>query len=147
MQDISGFGIQVRIVASQTFPNGFTVTSFADDADPFAFTDQQIKDKAMGVNGDLIAWSTATPTELTINVIPKSDDDKNLTVLFEANRAAKGKKPVQDIITMTAIYPDGSTVTLNNGVITNGTVANSVASAGRMNTKSYAFAFEGKTGA
>lgn len=147
MQDISGFGIQVRIVASQTFPNGFTVTSFANDADPFSFTDQQIKDSGMGVNGDLVVWSTANPIPLTLNVIPNSEDDDNLTILFEANRAAKGKKPVQDIITMTAIYPDGRQTTLNNGAITNGTPAKSVASAGRLVTRAYAFVFEGKTGA
>lgn len=146
MQDISGFGIQVRVVASETFPSGFTLTQFADDADPFSFTDQQIKDSGMGVNGDLITWSTANPISITINAIPNSEDDNNLSVLFEANRVARGKRAVNDVITMTAIYPDGKQLTLSNGAITNGTVGNSVASAGRMNTKAYVFVFEGKSG-
>ena len=146
MQDISGFGLQVRVVASETFPSGFTVTSFADDADPFDFPSQQIKDKAMGVNGDLIVWSKANPLNITLALIPKSDDDKNMSVLLEANRAAKGKKVVQDIITMTAIYPDGTQITLANGAITDGIPRNAVASAGRLKSKTYGFSFENVTG-
>lgn len=147
MQDISGFGLQLRVVASETFPSGFTVTSFADDTDPFDFPSQQIKDKAMGINGDLIVWSKANPLNITLGVIPNTEDDKNLGVLLEANRAAKGKKVVRDIITMTAIYPDGSQITLSNGAITDGIPRNSVASAGRLKSKSYGFSFENVTGA
>lgn len=146
MPDISGFGLQVRVVASETFPSGFTVTSFADDADPFDFPSQQIKDKAMGINGDLIVWSKANPLNITLALIPKTDDDKNMSVLLEANRAAKGKKVVQDVITMTAIYPDGSQITLANGAITDGIPRNAVASAGRLKSKTYGFSFENVTG-
>lgn len=146
MQDISGFGLQVRIVATETFPSGFTITQFADDGDPFALGDQQIKDSGMGVNGDLVVWSVANPITITINVIPNSDDDKNLTALFEANRVGKGKRAVQDSVTMTAMYPDGKSITYSNGVITNGTVGRSVASAGRMSSKAFVFSFENKVG-
>lgn len=147
MQDISGFGLQVRVVASETFPEGFTITQFADDGDPFDFPSMQIKDKAMGVNGDLITWSKANPIEITVNTIPNGEDDANLGVLLEANRVAKGKKVVRDVVTMTAIYPDGKSVTLSNGVITDGMPANAVASAGRLKTKAYKFVFENVTGA
>ncbi|BFI50491.1 phage tail fiber protein [Yersinia pseudotuberculosis] len=34
--DISGFGTIVNIRASKTFPAGFNVTQFADDAEPTA---------------------------------------------------------------------------------------------------------------
>lgn len=147
MQDISGFGLQVRVVASETFPEGFTITQFADDGDPFDFPSMQIKDKAMGVNGDLITWSKANPIEITINTIPNGEDDANLGVLLEANRVAKGKKVVRDVVTMTAIYPDGKSITLSNGVITDGIPANAVASEGRLKTKEYKFVFENVTGA
>ena len=36
MYDISAIGVSVRLIASLTFPVGFTITEFADDADPFA---------------------------------------------------------------------------------------------------------------
>ncbi len=143
MQDISGFGLQINVVASVTFPQGFVVTEFADDGDPFDLPSLQIGDKAMGLNGDLIVWSKANPLLITINVIPGSEADKNLAIVFDANRVGRGRKPARDVITMTAIYPDGSTITLSPGKMTDGMPGNGVASSGRLKTKAYMFAFEG----
>lgn len=142
MDDISVFGIRVQVVASETFPSGINITQFADDADPFDSPSIQIRDKAMGVNGDLISWSKANPIPVTLNVVPNSEDDKNLSVLFEANRVGKGKQGARDVITITAVYPDGRTASFTQGVITDGMPANSATSAGRMKSKPYAFAFE-----
>ena len=142
MQDISVFGIRVQVVASQTFPSGINITQFADDADPFDAPSMQIRDKAMGVNGDLISWSKANPIGVTLNVVPNSEDDKNLGVLFEANRVGKGKQGARDVISITAVYPDGKTASFSQGVITDGQPANSAQSSGRMKSKAYAFAFE-----
>ena len=142
MQDISVFGIRVQVIASQTFPAGISITQFADDADPFDAPSMQIRDKAMGVNGDLISWSKANPIPVTLNVVPNSEDDKNLSVLFEANRVGKGKQGARDVISITAVYPDGRTASFSQGVITDGQPANSAQSSGRMKSKAYAFAFE-----
>lgn len=142
MQDISGFGLRINIKASNTFPAGIDVTEFADDADPFDMPSIQIADKAMGLNGDMIVWSKAVPITPTLNVIPGSDADRNLAVLLEANRVGKGKQSARDVITMTGIYPDGRTVILGSGKITDGMPGNSVASSGRFKSKPYAFAFE-----
>ena len=81
-----------------------------------------------------------------MNVIPDSDDDKNLQVLAEANRVGKGKKSARDVITMTVAYPSGKVVTYTSGAITDAMIGNSVTSAGRMKTKAYAFAFENASG-
>lgn len=143
--DIGGFGFVLTLKASVTFPFGFTVTQWADDADPADMPSQQLKDKAMGLNGDLITWSKANPLVYTLSVIPSSEDDKNLEILADANRAARGKLPVNDVITITAIYPDGSTITLINGAITDAMITDSIASAGRKKSKVYAFAFEDVT--
>lgn len=142
MNDISAFGLRVQLNASQTFPSGISISQFADDADPFDTPSMQIRDKAMGVNGDLITWSKANPITATLNVVANSDDDKNLGVLFEANRVGKGKQGARDTIGITVIYPDGRTVSFTQGTITDGMPANSAASAGRLKTKAYAFAFE-----
>lgn len=144
--DISGVGLQVQIVASVTFPSGFNVTQFADDADPLDVASIQIADKAMGLNGDLVSWSTANPIPMVLNVIPGSDDDINLAVLAEANRVGRGKTSAKDVITAVITYPDGETQTLTSGIITDAMVANSVASAGRKKSKNYGFSFENKTG-
>lgn len=141
--DVSGFGVRVRLVASVTFPAGITLSQFADDADPFDLPSIQVADKAMGVNGDLVTWSKANPILATLNLIPNSEDDRNMAVLLEANRVGRGKFSARDVITLTGIYPDGRSVTLSNGAITDGMPGQSIASAGRFKSKSYAFAFEG----
>jgi hypothetical protein len=143
--DVSGFGAQVQIKASNTFPQGFVVSQFADDADPFDFPSVQIADKAMGLNGDLVTWSKANPLMVTINVIPNSEDDINLAILLEANRVGKGKSGARDEITIVTVYPNEGTLTLSAGVITDGPPGNSIASAGRMKSKAYQFSFENKT--
>lgn len=141
-QDISGFGLKVWLIASETFPAGFPITQFADDGDPFDLPSMQIAEAAMGVNGDMVKWSKATPVKMTLSVIPNSIDDVNLGILFDSNRVAKGHRGARDVLTMTGIYPDGRTVVLNEGIITDGMPSNSVASAGRMKTKTYGFTFE-----
>jgi hypothetical protein len=140
--DISGFGLRVNVRASVTFPIGFNVTEFADDADPLDNPSLQVADKAMGLNGDLITWSTANPLLAALNVIPGSEADINLAILLEANRVGKGKTGARDKITMTTIYPDGSTVVSSKGRLTDGPAAKSVASAGRLKTNTYQFVFE-----
>lgn len=143
MQDVSGFGLRLRLIASVTFPAGITLTQFADDADPFDLPSIQVADKAMGLNGDLVTWSRANPINTTINLIPNTDDDRNLAILLNANRVSRGKNSSRDVVQLVGVYPDGRTVTLSNGKITDGAPGTSVASAGRMKTKAYQFSFEG----
>lgn len=145
MQDISGFGVRIILRASVTFPQGITLTQFADDGDPFDTPSQQIMDKAMGLNGDLVVWSKANPITPTINVIPNTDDDRNLAVLAEANRVGRGKTSARDVITLTVVYPDDRSITLTQGKLTDAILTQPIASAGRLKTKPYAFAFEGMT--
>lgn len=147
VQDVTGFGTVISIVASNTFPAGIVITQFADDTDPLDFASVQIGDTEMGVNGDLIAWAKAAKNPAVLNVIPGGTDDVNLGILSNANRASQGKVSAGDIITMTVIYPDKSVITLSNGKITDAQFGKSIASAGRLKTKSYAFAFESNIGA
>ncbi|MDL2313392.1 hypothetical protein LJC36_00250 [Desulfovibrio sp. OttesenSCG-928-C14] len=147
MYDITGTGMRIILIASNLFPAGLTLSEFADDADPFDLPAIQLADKAMGLNGDLITWSSPVPLDVTINVIPDSDDDINLAALAEANRASKGKTPSRDIITMVRIFPGEKPTTLTPGRLTNAVPATSVASSGRKKSKAYTFTFEGKAGA
>lgn len=144
MEDISGIGLSVTVHASVTFPQSFTVTSFADDVDPFDNADFTIAESAMGLNGDLVVWSTPNPIEVILNVIPNSDDDNNLEILLDTNRSAKNKLSVRDIITMIADYGDGTKKVLTNGRIVSGSLMSSVSSTGRLKTKGYRFVFENK---
>ena len=144
MMNTSAHGTQVHITADKTYPQGITVTEFADDADGFDIPAMQIADKAMGLNGDMVAWSKAAPIEITLNVIPGGEDDRNLQILGEANRVAKNKTSAGDVITLILTRPDGTTETYRNGLMTNYMPGDSGTSAGRLKTKPYSFAFETK---
>lgn len=143
--DVSGIGLVLNLKASVTFPAGFQVSQFADDGDSISFEEMEIGGTAMGLNGDLITWDKVAPISVPINVIPNGDDDINLAVLLEANRAGKGKKTARDVITMTVVYPNGKSVTLSGGKLIKGKPSNSVASEGRMTSKPYTFMFENIT--
>ena len=91
MQNIQGFGTFMVLRASETYPTGIVLTELADDTDPFDIADLTIADTGMGVNGDLVVWSSANPIEVTIAVIPGGPDDQNLATLMERNRPAKNK--------------------------------------------------------
>ena len=143
--NISLFGLTAHIVASRTFPTGFTVTEFADDQDPFDSPSVMLADKGMGINGDLVVWQKPAVMEITINVIPNSVADRNLSILMEANRTSKVKGRVRmDDVTITAAYPDGRTVTLSSGFIVDGTPIIAGQTSGRMKTRNYHFVFENK---
>ena len=144
MAFISGFGLQVRIVALPAFPKGFDITQFPDDSDPVEVQDLQIADAAMGLNGDLMSWTQAQPIELSLSVFPNQEDDKNLSQLLESNRAGRMKIATEDSITLIVTYPDGKTTTFLNGIITGGTPMTGSTSSGRLKTKTYTFKFENK---
>src|SRR5262249_39565405 len=129
-QDISGFGAVLTLVASFTFPAGIVITQFADDADPADLPSIQIGDKAMGLNGDLLTWRRGTPLPSNPAGGPGSDDDATPGILARANRAARGRRPANDVTTATIVYPDGSVITLSQGTITDAPFGRSISSAG-----------------
>jgi hypothetical protein len=142
MQDISGYGIEWVLKASRTFPAGILLTQFADDSDPVDVPSMQIADAAMSVNGEMVSWTTAHIIELSFGMIPESDDDANLSILLENNRASINRSPARDVVTLIGYYPNGAIVTLSPGKITDGPSITSIASSGRMKSKVYKFKFE-----
>jgi hypothetical protein len=145
MQNISGFGLTAQIVASNTFPNGFTLTEFADDADPLDSPDMEVADTAFGLNGDMVLWTRPVGIEITLNVIPTSEGDENLSMLLNANRIGKGKQSSRDIVGIVLNYPNGMIVNMSPGVMITGSIVAQVASAGRIKTRSYRFRFQNIT--
>lgn len=144
MEDISGIGITVTIFASKTFPAGLTLSQFADDADPLDLPDIEILSEGMNVNGELVTWLTPKPLPVDLNIIPNTEDARNLDILFDANRPAYKKVAVRDIITLVVNYPDGKKKVLNNGRPKTYAPASSIASAGRYKSRHYQFVFENK---
>lgn len=139
MNDVSATGFGLVVKATKTFPSGILVNTFADDADPFDLPAVDIAATGSDVNGNMVTWSTPTPQAFTINVLPGSEEDENLSILLEANTAKRGRRHAGDVITVVATYGDGSTMTARNAKLTNGSRGNSVASAGRLKSKAYTF--------
>lgn len=140
--DISAMGLKVTIVAVPSYPVGFTVTQFADDGDSLAFGDMTIMSSGMGVNGDLVVWRTATPCNVTLNVIPGTEDCDNLENLFKLNITQKNKISSKDLITMSVERPDGTIAMLTNGYIVAGKPVQDYSSNGRAKSRSFSFVFE-----
>jgi hypothetical protein len=146
MENVSGFGTVISLTASESYPVGFPITTFSNDIDAFDFPSIQVADFAMGLNGDGISYSKANPVKWSVSVIAGSLDDQNLSVLLNNNTPGKNKTNVQDIITVTIVYPDFTTTTLLNGVITDGSPGKSFGSDGRLKTRTYLFSFESVIG-
>ena len=144
---IAATGLVVTIIASNSFPVvPLVITDFADDADPFDFEDLVVAEDAMGLNGDYVYWTVATPVRPILNVIPGSESDKRLALLLELNRVGQNKEAAADVITMTAEYPGREPVVLTGGAILGGPPAKSAASSGRLKSQGYRFGFGNKVG-
>lgn len=139
--NVTGFGFVLSLIASVTFPVGFTFTQASDDADAVDFPSVKFADAVMGVNGDPIIWNKAVMQPMTLSVIPGSVDDLNLQALAQANRVSQGKNSANDTITATLVYPDGSIASLTNGVMTDAQFGKGIASSGRLKTHTYSFMF------
>jgi hypothetical protein len=152
MLDVSGFGLTGLLIATSTYPVGVPLTQFAADADPLDMSSMDIAEGEMGLNGDLIVWERAQVIKVQLAVIPGSADDIALQILFDANRPAQGNTNVQDLITLTIIYPGNnaggvpSQITFILGKLTAGMPGRSVSSSGKMKTKTYHFIFQNKVG-
>ena len=142
MLNITGIGLSATIIASKTFPAGFTVTEFPDDTDPSDGEDTVVNETGAGLNGDLVSWGKPTKQPLTLNVLPNTPSDDNLEILFRANTNTKSHRSVGDVITLILNYADGSRKTYVNGVPISFNRIKKVTQTGRIATRPYAFDFE-----
>lgn len=141
IQSLSAIGSKLHVTFSNTFPAGFDVEMFADDNDPFQMAEQQIADYAVAFNGTLLTWDKAVVLPFNISVVPGSDEDKNLTIAYNANRRTKDHVPAGDIVTIVGTLPNGETVDLKNGKMLVGKAIKDAASTGRFNSRTFNFVF------
>ena len=147
MSNISATGLTITIIASNSFPVvPLIITEFADDSDPFDFENLTIAEDAMGLNGDYVFWTSATPIRPTIAVIPNSESDRRLAALLELNRVGENKAGAGDVITMVGQYPGELPIVLSGGTVLSGSPFSSGASSGRKKSKTYQFGFGNKVG-
>lgn len=143
MADVSAVGISVRLVASVTYPQGITLTAFPEEGETGPTGETEIAGHASGVNGELIWWKTVNGIEFNLPIIPNTPDEALLDVLYQGNRAAKGRFPKKDIIQIVVINPvTGLSKTFKNGVVRTGSVGYQYGGDGRIRNKTYGFVFE-----
>lgn len=140
--DISAMGIKATLIAVPSYPNGITITHFADDGDSLGISDMTIMQSGMGVNGDMVVWRTAQPIPLAVNVIPNTDECKDLENLFKLNMTQKNKVSSKDVITMMIEHPDGHIDVLTHGYIVSGKPAQDYSANGRAKSRTFSFVFE-----
>lgn len=140
--DVSAMGLKVLIKATPSFPLGIEVTHFADDGESLAISDLTTMESGMGVNGDLVVWRVATPCEAEINVIPNTDECKDLETLFNLNMTQNNRVSSKDVITMVVTHPNGKQTVLTNGYIIGGKPVQDYSSTGRANSRTFRFVFE-----
>lgn len=142
MENVSVNGSSARLVASFTFPTGFDLIKFADDADPFDISDNTVASHGSGINGDLVVWSTANGIEISVSVLPGTDEANNLAILWSSNKVAVGKVAVKDILTLVINLPNGKQQIYSGGALISGPAGISGSSDGRQKTQTYSMVFE-----
>lgn len=140
--DISALGIKATIRAVPSYPVGFTLTQFADDGDSLNVPDMTIMQSGMGVNGDMVVWRTAVPCQIDINLIPDTDDCRNMENLFKLNMTQKNKVSSKDVLTLTIEHPNGRVDILTNGYIVGGKPVQDYSANGRAKTRTFRMVFE-----
>ena len=141
MTDVSSIGSALLLRASEVFPEGFPMNAFATDADPFSFADRAIAEMELDINGNPVTRALLSPIEITVNLTPGSDPAENMSVLFEANAAARGKVVNRDKITLSQTMPSGHTATLSDGIITGGPGGFGSSADGRVKSLAYTLKF------
>jgi hypothetical protein len=145
MENIGGFGTTVTILATKTFPVGFTLSKFSDDVAPIEFGESQVADHEFLVDGDIISFETATAVSVKVSVIPGTEDDENLNILLNSNKSIFRIGGFPDLMVMTINYPNQAPLVLNKGYIRSGPAGTSISEAGRGKGKQYEFIFAENT--
>lgn len=142
-EDVSSIGVSVRLTASQTYPQGITLTKFPEDGDIGPTGATTIGAHASGVNGHLIVWKTANGITVGLPLIPNTEECALMEKLFAANTPAPNKFVAKDIIQMVVTNPvTGIPTTYKNGWIEEGMAGNQYGLDGRIKSKVFTMTFE-----
>lgn len=147
MQDISAFGTSITCLALSSFPMGFSISQFADDADPLSIEEIEPTGSEMLYDGSIFFFDKAAAVKLSISVIAGSDDDINMKILLQARKGTPSIIPLPDITSMAISYPDGGRIMLTNGSIYKGPIGDSLLASGRKKGNTYSFQFGSFAGA
>jgi hypothetical protein len=141
MIDVSTFGSGITILSTNSFPNGFMVSTFADDSDPLSIKETETSGYEPLYDGSIFVFDKTAPVELSLSVISGSDDDINLKILLQARKGGIRLLPLKEFTTMVINYPGNGRVILSAGSIVKGPMADSMLTNGRRKGNTYSFVF------
>lgn len=141
MIDVSAFGTGITIVATSSFPMGFSLSSFADDEDPISISEVEVSGFEKLYDGSIFTFDKTSPILLSVGVMPNTDDDTNLKILMQMRKSSPQILPLPDTTSMVINYADGGRVILSSGIILSGALADSITTQGRKKGNAYHFVF------
>ena len=147
MQDVSAFGTTISILATQSFPVGFTIENFADDKDPLKIENIEATGYVFLIDGSLFIFDKAAVIKVDVSTIAGSDDDINLKTMLQARKGSSSIINLPDVTTMTIAYGNGGIVMFTNGSIVSGPLGDSIEQSGRHPSNTYTFVFSDFAGA
>lgn len=141
-QRVGSTGLLIILTVPVLFPTGLELTEFANDADPLDFGEIQIGASAMNINGLKASWSTPAVVPMSISLTPGTEDDINMSLLFDTNRIGINKIITGADITAVVYYPDGISRRCTGGSVASYTPARSSTESGFFKSRTYSFEFE-----
>ena len=139
LSDISFAGSTVTVA-------GITIKDFMDDANPVEFQDVELSGVGINLNGNMIRYAKPTPIMMSVTVIPNSDSDKALFSLWKKYRIAeKWQSQWGESLSASVDCANGGgfsgSVKLSNGTMVSGPAGISATAEGKMQGRTYTFAF------
>jgi hypothetical protein len=147
MQDVSAFGTTISILATHSFPVGFTIENFADDKDPLKIENIEATGYVFLIDGSLFIFDKAAVIKVDVSTVAGSDDDINLKTMLQARKGSSSIINLPDVTTMTIAYGNGGIVMFTNGSIVSGPLGDSIEQSGRHPSNTYTFVFSDFAGA
>lgn len=144
IRDVSFAGATINISG----PTGSaTITDFMDDANPVEFPDVEVSGVGVNLNGNMIRYAKPNVIMMSVTVIPFSDSDNALRSMWKAYRVQGGvnngdiwKSPIT--ATINCAHGD---ISLTNGTFVSGPGGPSSTGEGKMQGRTYTFAFVSTT--
>lgn len=143
MIDVSAFGTKCYLLASTTYPTGFTIRNFADDVDPIILDPIIIAQSKRDVNGKFYSSGKGAVIPVSISVIAGSSEEVSLATIVRSNFNSTAVRPAMDEINLTLSYQDGTVVIFTQGRMISGPPSPSIVMSGRSKSSTFIVHFGG----
>lgn len=141
IRDVSFAGATVVV-------NGHKLEDFMDDANPVEFPDTEVSTVGVNCNGNMIRNAKPNVVMMSVTVIPCTEDDKYLYDLWRryrvqdgVNNAIQWEQALQANISVQGLNKSKKTWAFSNGTMVSGPGGPSSNGEGKMQGRTYTFAF------